>query len=115
MTPVSALHPTSPSLELANVDVAMRARAYCGPAHGCGWTVGCDAPLAEQVELAADTGTSSYRLVRDPRTGRPAHDRHGNFVYMPQSYGNAPSAAGPMRTTELGFVVPQSRRLRSCA
>jgi hypothetical protein len=61
---------------------AQRARAYCGDAHRHGWTVPDGVP-PEVVELPVPAGTQRYRLVRHPRTGRPARDAHGALVFIP--------------------------------
>lgn len=114
MTPVSAPAPTS--ITPTSIDVTHHARAYCGPAHGQSWVIGCDTPLADQVTLGNDGDASSYQLVRDAQTGRPARDRHGNFLYMPERYGNAPSAGGPTLTArEFHLLARPTRTFRSCA
>ena len=59
-----------------------RARAYCGPAHRHGWTVFGDQP-PEVVDLPVPEGIQRYRLVRHPRTGRPARDVEGALVFIP--------------------------------
>jgi hypothetical protein len=59
-----------------------RARAYCGEAHRHGWTVFGDRP-PEVVDLPVPEGTQRYRLVRHPRTGRPARDVQGALIFIP--------------------------------
>ena len=58
------------------------ARAYCGPAHGQQWPIGPEGPPA-WVELPGGSSSCPYRLVRHPRTGRPARDHRGNYLYVP--------------------------------
>ncbi len=59
-----------------------RGRAYCGPAHGQQWPViGREPP--PWVELPCGASSVLYRLVRQPRTGRPARDQLGNYLYVP--------------------------------
>src|SRR4051794_31841106 len=64
--------------------VSGQGRAYCGPAHGQQWPVIGREPPA-WVELPCGASSALYRLVRQPRTGRPAHDQLGNFFYVPMS------------------------------
>ncbi|TKJ16856.1 hypothetical protein [Blastococcus sp. CCUG 61487] len=59
-----------------------QARAYCGTAHGQVWPVD-RRHLPLWVELPVDVSTALYRLVLRPRTGRPARDQHGNYLYVP--------------------------------
>jgi hypothetical protein len=35
------------------------------------------------VELPCGASSVLYRLVRQPRTGRPARDQLGNYLYVP--------------------------------
>ena len=65
------------------------ARAYCGPAHGQQWPVGQEGPPA-WVELPGGSSPCLYRLVRHPRTGRPARDHRGNYLYVPIVVDGAP-------------------------
>jgi hypothetical protein len=58
------------------------ARAYGGPAHGQQWALEENEPPA-WIELAIGAASCLYRLVRQPRTGRPAHDYLGNYLYVP--------------------------------
>jgi hypothetical protein len=68
---------------------AVRAKAYCGPAHGRGWTIiGGDA-IPERVVLDAVGGVYCYQLVHDPRLGRVARDDHGDYLYMPVRSGRS--------------------------
>lgn len=69
-----------------------RARAYTGPAHGLEWTVGREGP-APWVELPLGAASCLYRLVRQRRTGWPARDQLGNYLYVPIS-GAAPPPEG---------------------
>lgn len=94
MTSVSPALPTS--FPPPDGDITLAARAYCGPAHGRRWIPMSDSPLPEDIELDDERGSSRYQLVRNPQSRLPAHDRHGNLVYMPQRYGAAPSASGPL-------------------
>src|SRR5688572_9326111 len=59
-----------------------QARAYGGAAHGHEWPVDDDDPPA-WIELPVGVSSCLYRLVRQPRTGRPAHDYRGNYLYVP--------------------------------
>ncbi len=79
----------------ASAMVAAHAKAYCGPAHGQSWVIDDVHSLPEQLDLEFDGAVHVYRLVHDPRAGRPARDHSGNYLYMPVSYGGAPSAVGP--------------------
>lgn len=87
--------PTSPAVRLRPVVVGTdgearcRARAYTGDAHHHEWSVRRDDP-PEYVDLPLATRTRRYRLVRHPRTGAPAVDHSGAFVYVP-----APDLEGP--------------------
>ena len=63
-----------------------RARAYCGEAHQAEWRLP-GWPPAELVELPTGAAPLRYRLVRDPVTGVPAHDRRGALVYVPARPG----------------------------
>lgn len=65
-----------------NRPVSAQGRAYCGPAHGAQWPVTDGRPPA-WVELPCGTSSALYRLVRHPRTGRPARDILGNLLYVP--------------------------------
>jgi hypothetical protein len=65
------------------------ARAYCGPAHGQQWPIGREGPPA-RVELPGGSSMCPYRLVRHPRTGRPARDHRGNYLYVPIVVDGAP-------------------------
>jgi hypothetical protein len=63
---------------------AVNSAAYCGEAHGAKWC--SDAvPPADIVELAVGGESAVYRLVRHPRNGQPAVDRHNRFLYVPAS------------------------------
>lgn len=61
----------------------LRARAYCGAAHGLSWTLDPDSDPPDVVDLPLEGGLESYRLVYNPLTGRQARDHHGNYVYVP--------------------------------
>jgi hypothetical protein len=67
----------------APTGTAVRAKAYCGPAHGRGWTIIGGHTIPERVDLDAAGGVHSYQLVHDPRLGRAARDQHGDYLYMP--------------------------------
>ena len=69
--------------------VGSDARAYCGAAHGAQWTVDPVEP-PPWVELPTGSSSSLYRLVRHPRTGRPARDYLGDLLYVPVVDGAAP-------------------------
>lgn len=62
------------------------ARAYCGPAHGTSWAVDMAAPPPRTVDLGVGAERTSYQLVQDPQTRRPARDQLGNYLYMPVRY-----------------------------
>ena len=66
--------------------VGSQGRAYCGPAHGQHWSVDPVEP-PPWVELPTGSTSSLYRLVRHPRTGRPARDYLGNLLYVPLADG----------------------------
>ena len=64
--------------------VSGQARAYCGPAHGQQWPViGREPPV--WVELPCGASSALYRLVRQPRSRRPARDELGNLLYVPMT------------------------------
>jgi hypothetical protein len=86
MTPMSTITaitagPTGTAAEPTRT--AVRAKAYCGPAHGQGWTISGEGQIPERVVLAATGGVHDYQLVHDTRLRRPARDHHGNYLYMP--------------------------------
>jgi len=59
-----------------------RARAYAGEAHGTTWLVfGADGPTAT-VELPTASRWTPYRILWRPRTGLPARDSQGSYVYV---------------------------------
>lgn len=60
------------------------AQAYCGAAHGQQWPVTEATPPA-WVELPTGATTALYRLVRNPRTARPARDHLGRYLYVPMT------------------------------
>lgn len=62
---------------------AGQARAYCGPAHHRCWTLPPSTDPPALVDLPVPDGSVRYRLVRHPRSGRPARDHCGNFLYVP--------------------------------
>jgi hypothetical protein len=72
------LDPTTPT------SAAVDSAAYCGEAHGARWCSGT-VPPADIVELAVRGKSAAYRLVRHPRNGQPAVDRHNRFLYVPVS------------------------------
>ena len=81
-------HPPEPEDEVipgpGRRSVSGQGRAYCGPAHGQQWPViGLEPPA--RVEVRCGASSALYRLVRQPRTGRPAHDQLGNFLYVPMA------------------------------
>ena len=63
---------------------AIDSAAYCGEAHGARWCSDT-VPPADIVELAVRGESAAYRLVRHPRNGQPAVDRHNRFLYVPVS------------------------------
>jgi hypothetical protein len=69
----------------------LRGRAYCGEAHHREWVIG-DVRPPDRVELHVGSTVWPYRLVRCPRTGRPAHDHRGALVFVPAPRGR--DAAG---------------------
>lgn len=73
-----------PLIAGADGEARRRARAYTGDAHHHQWSVRRDEP-PEFVDLQPATGSRRYRLVRHPRTGAPAVDHTGAFVYVPAS------------------------------
>jgi hypothetical protein len=85
MTPMS----TITAITAAPTGTAVRAKAYCGPAHGRGWTIIGEHTLPERVVLDAAGGVHSYRLVHDLRLRRAARDQHGDYLYMPVRSGRS--------------------------
>lgn len=80
------------------------ARAYSGPAHGQQWPVTDPEPPA-WVELPTGAASALYRLVRHPRSHRPARDQLGNYVYVPMT--SAPAEPGDDQPLVIAF--PRSR------
>jgi len=72
--------------------VSGQGRAYCGPAHGQQWPV-IDREPPAWVELPCGASSALYRLVRQPRTGRPARDQLGNYLYVPMTGDRTPPSA----------------------
>ena len=68
---------------------AVRAKAYCGPAHGQDWTIIGGHTIPERVDLDAAGGVHSYQLVHDLRLRRAARDQHGDYLYMPVRSGRS--------------------------
>ncbi len=66
-------------------EVAVTARTYCGDLHGRRWLLPDETP-PDAVLLTHGEATLRYRLVRVQRTGRPARDYGGNYVYVPASH-----------------------------
>jgi hypothetical protein len=58
------------------------ARAYGGDAHHVECAVPAEPP-PQYLDLPVGRGTRRYRLVRHPRTGRPARDPSGALVFVP--------------------------------
>lgn len=85
--------------------VSDQGRAYCGPAHGQQWPVIGREPPA-WVELPCGASSALYRLVRQPRTGRPAQDQLGNFFYVPM---NGDHTALPPDTEPRVIAFPPQR------
>lgn len=76
--------PSGPVEALASI--SQLARAYCGRAHGFSWMTIQDHPpervmIATSASSAADN-VSVYRLLRQPRSGRPAKDSQGSYLYL---------------------------------
>ncbi|MGZ4575135.1 MAG: hypothetical protein ACXVXY_09125 [Mycobacteriaceae bacterium] len=71
------------AITVGHAGTAVRAKAYCGPAHGRGWTIIGGHALSERVVLDAAGGVHSYQLGHGPRLGRVARDDHGDYLYMP--------------------------------
>lgn len=61
------------------------AQAYSREMHGHTWVVTAGTPPAV-AELVSGTTTVRYRLVLHPRTGRPARNRRGAYVYVPLNH-----------------------------
>ncbi|MEP6815339.1 MAG: hypothetical protein ABI873_07305 [Marmoricola sp.] len=74
-----------------------RARAYCGPSHGVSWVVGGAGDPPDAVEVPDPCGDLEYRLVRQPRTRRPARDSQGNYLYLPSWTNSAAEGRGVLR------------------
>lgn len=83
--------------------VTGQGRAYCGPAHGQQWSVIGREPPA-WVELPCGASSALYRLVRQPRTGRPARDELGNLLYVPMA---GEHKAPPTDTAPSVLAFPQ--------
>lgn len=81
-TTIPASHSGGSTLRYRCDAPPLRARAYCGAAHHQAWSL-MDGNPPGLVELPVAAGVERYRLVRHPRTGRPARDHHGNVVYVP--------------------------------
>ena len=64
-------------------------RAYCGAAHGQQWTI-VDGDPPDWVELPIGASSVLYRLARQPRSGRPARDQFGNYLYVPMHADASP-------------------------
>jgi hypothetical protein len=62
------------------------AQAYCGPAHGRRWPLNDGDPPPSEVVLKVAAQVVTYRLVRHPRSHRPAYDQRGHLLYMPLLY-----------------------------
>lgn len=57
------------------------ARTYCGPLHGACWLLSEATPPAT-LFLPHGGSSLQYRLVLDQRSGLPARDHSGNYVYI---------------------------------
>lgn len=93
------------------VPTPQNARAFTGPAHGQQWTVGDNKP-APWVELPIGASSCLYRLVRRRRTGSPARDHRGNYLYVPMSEDvSSPTSDGECRVLE--FPADRTATARS--
>ncbi|WP_209313824.1 transaldolase [Blastococcus sp. TF02A-35] len=101
-------------------DRGHEARAYSGPAHGQQWQVIDPEPPA-WVELPVGAASALYRLVRQPRSHRPARDQLGNYLYVPMTDaphepmdGRTPDSSSP--PSSIGIDPPtRIRRDRHAA
>lgn len=83
MTPsVSSTTAPAPPAVGPSTRAGCQARAYCGPAHGHGWTVDPTDPQPV-VQLTVGAVSLCYRLIVHPRTHQPARDHQGRLLYMP--------------------------------
>ncbi|TCM42753.1 hypothetical protein EV648_110294 [Kribbella sp. VKM Ac-2568] len=101
-TSSSAVHKT------ACVATMRGCRAYGGPAHGCFWVIGAGAAPPAAVDVGGESNVV-YRLIGHPRTGAPAMDHLGNYLYMPvvpgaTSIGSAHEADAPVHMVSGAFV-----------
>jgi hypothetical protein len=78
-----------PVREMSGPLTSRLARAYCGPAHGWSWSVREQGPPPADVVLEVAAQTVTYRLVRHPRSHRPARDQRGHYLYMPLLYSSS--------------------------
>lgn len=104
--PALRLITTSTELSDESASTPQLARAYCGKAHGISWTVIQD-QAPEKVAVATSHGTaahsvSAYQLVRQPRSGRPAKDSQGNYLYLwvqDAAAGTVPDVCDPCESS----------------
>lgn len=89
--PSSSIRPSLPGA--AQPVARAEAQAYCGPAHGQRWAVDEQVDVPAVVDLAVAGGSIvRYRLVTHPRTGRPARDHRGRYLYLPSLHQPSPAA-----------------------
>lgn len=100
--------PRSPGTE--RLVVTPEARAYGGSAHGQQWPVRGHEPPA-WVELPVGASSCFYRVARQPRTGRPARDHLGNYLYVPiVETGGTENRSHPAKVVDF---LPGGRRITS--
>ncbi len=85
----------------APAGAAVRAKAYCGPAHGQSWGLDSARPVPDRVHLDAAGQVHCYELVRDLRLRRAARDHHGNYLYLPAGHSTAPGISVPPPTADV--------------
>jgi hypothetical protein len=93
--------------ETAQVATMHGCRAYGGPAHGCFWVIGAGAAPPAAVDVEGESNVV-YRLIGHPRSGAPALDHLGNYLYMPvvpgaTSIRSAHQADAPVRMVGAAF------------
>ena len=82
--------------------ISDQGRAYCGSAHGQQWTV-TDRDPPDWVELPIGSSSVLYRLARQPRSGRPARDQLGNYLYVPMHAHASPAPSEPCEARVIAF------------
>lgn len=85
-------HSEGPPVRAEGAVADVESQAYCGPAHGQRWAVDEQVDLPAVVDLAvAGACPVRYRLVTHPRSGRPARDHQGRYLYLPSLHQPSPA------------------------